>query len=86
MKFLPDFFQQQADLEKFVALLRGLVRLKIHHAQFNVVRTEDLIQAKQTPELYGHLTVRVAGYTAYFTELAGDLQDEIIRRTTQGAG
>jgi pyruvate-formate lyase len=29
--------------------------------------------------------VRVAGYTAYFTELAGDLQDEIIRRTTQGA-
>ena len=37
MKFLPEFFQRQADLEKFVALLRGLVRLKIHHAQFNVV-------------------------------------------------
>ncbi|MGE5419713.1 MAG: 4-hydroxyphenylacetate decarboxylase, partial [Chloroflexota bacterium] len=25
----------------------------------------------------------VAGYTAYFTELAPDLQDEIIKRTTQ---
>jgi len=85
MKFLPEFFQRQEDLEKFVALLRGWVRLKIHHAQFNVLRPEDLIRAKQTPELYRHLTVRVAGYTAYFTELAGDLQDEIIRRTTQGA-
>jgi len=85
MKFLPEFFQQQVGLEKFVALLRGLVRLKIHHAQFNVLRPEDLIRAQQTPELYRHLTVRVAGYTAYFTELAGDLQDEIIRRTTQGA-
>ena len=85
MKFLPEFFERPADLEKFVALLRGLVRLKIHHAQFNVLRPEDLIRAQQTPELYRHLTVRVAGYTAYFTELAGDLQDEIIRRTTQGA-
>jgi pyruvate-formate lyase len=26
----------------------------------------------------------VAGYTAYFTELAEDFQDEIIKRTTQG--
>jgi pyruvate-formate lyase len=26
----------------------------------------------------------VAGYTAYFTELAEDLQDEIIKRTTHG--
>ena len=31
---------------------------------------------------YRGLTVRVAGYTAYFTELARDLQDEIIARTT----
>jgi pyruvate-formate lyase len=26
--------------------------------------------------------VRVAGYTAYFTELAADLQEELIARTT----
>jgi formate C-acetyltransferase len=30
------------------------------------------------------LTVRVAGYTAYFTELADELQNEIIARTSYG--
>ncbi|MDD7114397.1 MAG: glycine radical domain-containing protein, partial [Lachnospiraceae bacterium] len=42
------------------------------------------IAAKKNPEQYRSLTVRVAGYTAYFTELAGDLQDEIIARTSYG--
>ena len=34
------------------------------------------------PENHQSLTIRVAGYTAYFVELAGKLQDEIIERTT----
>lgn len=49
--------------------------------QFNVVNREDLIAAQKQPELYKSLTIRVAGYTAYFTELAPDLQREIIERT-----
>ena len=56
--------------------------LEIPHIQFNVVRKEDLIAAKKDPERYRNLTVRVAGYTAYFVELAGELQDEIIARTS----
>ena len=60
------------------------VDLRINHVQFNVVRREDLLKAKQRPEEYRGLTVRVAGYTAYFTELASDLQDEIIERTSYG--
>ena len=46
------------------------------------MRREDLLKAKKNPEQYSSLTVRVAGYTAYFTELAGELQNEIIARTT----
>jgi formate C-acetyltransferase len=38
--------------------------------------------AMEHPEHYRNLTVRVAGYTAYFTELAPDLQNEIIARTS----
>ena len=86
MKFLPSFFETRQDRRTFAALLRGLVRLGIHHAQFNVVRTEDLLAAQKDPEAFRHLTVRVAGYTAYFVELAGDLQDEIIARTSFGTG
>ena len=55
--------------------------LEIPHIQFNVVRREDLLDAQKHPDQYRSLTVRVAGYTAYFTELAGELQNEIIART-----
>jgi len=84
MKFLPDVFRTEEGIKKFSSLLMTFVDLKINHVQFNVVRREDLIKAKQTPEKYRGLTVRVAGYTAYFTELASDLQDEIIERTSYG--
>ena len=65
-------------------MLRTFVDLKINHVQFNVVRKEDLIAAKNNPEAYKGLIVRVAGYSAYFTELTDDLQDEIIARTIYG--
>jgi formate C-acetyltransferase len=84
LKFLPEFFTGPENVEKFGLFLRSFVELEIPHIQFNVIRREDLLAAKQNPEQYRSLTVRVAGYTAYFTELAGTLQDEIIARTTYG--
>jgi formate C-acetyltransferase len=85
MKFLPEFFTGQENIEKFGLFLRAFVDLEIPHIQFNVVRREDLVNAQKNPEQYQSLTVRVAGYTAYFTELAGKLQDEIIARTAYGS-
>ena len=84
MKFLPEFFDTQEGIDNFCALLETLVELKINHCQINVVRREDLIAAKKTPEQFSGLTIRVAGYTAFFVELADDLQDEIIARTAFG--
>ncbi len=81
MKFLPSLFQTREGVKKFVGLIRAFCALKISHVQFNVVNKEDLIAAQKNPELYRSLTIRVAGYTAYFTELAPDLQEEIISRT-----
>ena len=82
MKFLPQFFKTQTGIVKFTQLLRAVCRLGISHIQFNVLNEADLKDAQVHPENYRGLTVRVAGYTAYFTELARDLQDEIIARTT----
>ena len=84
MKFQPEFFNTLQGIKRFSAMLRTFVDLKINHVQFNVLKREDLIAAKKNPEAYRNLIVRVAGYSAYFTELAGDLQDEIIARTTYG--
>ena len=85
MKFLPQFFATQAGIEKFTAFLRAWCRLGISHIQFNVLNEADLRAAQKEPEKYRSLTVRVAGYTAYFTELAPDLQEEIIARTSYAA-
>ncbi len=85
MKFLPSFFTTKNDIRKFSFFLKGLIKLKISHVQFNVVNKEELLKAQKEPEKYRNLTIRVAGYTAYFTELAEDLQNEIIERTEHGA-
>lgn len=82
MKFLPDFFKTEAGITKFCNFLRAFVDLEVPHIQFNVVSKENLLDAQEHPDQYRSLTVRVAGYTAYFTELAGDLQNEIIARTS----
>ena len=82
MKFLPSFFDTEQGVDKFALFLRTLVDLEIPHIQFNVVRREDLLDAQRNPEKYQSLTVRVAGYTAYFVELARELQNEIIARTS----
>lgn len=84
MKFLPSLFNNITDREKFSSLLRSFICLPVNHVQFNVVTAQELINAKKDPESYRGLTIRVAGYTAFFTELTGDLQDEIIKRTTHG--
>lgn len=84
MKFLPSFFNNEHDRKKFSSFLKTFISLPVHHVQFNVVTNEELTKAKADPESYRGLTVRVAGYTAYFTELSEDLQNEIISRTTYG--
>jgi formate C-acetyltransferase len=84
MKFLPSFFTTEEVRSKFSAFLRSFVRLPIHHIQYNVISKEDLVKAKLNPEMYKGLIVRVAGYTAYFTELSPEIQDEIIQRTEYG--
>ena len=40
-----------------------------------------LLEAKKHPDQYRDLVVRVAGYSAFFTALSPDAQDDIIART-----
>ena len=55
----------------------------IFHVQFNVVDPKVLLDAQEHPEDHSDLLIRVAGYTAYFTELGPETQGDIISRTTQ---
>jgi len=40
-----------------------------------------LREAQKDPEAYGGLIVKVGGYSAYFTELGREIQEEVISRT-----
>ncbi len=84
LKFLPSFFEQDNALDWFTAFLRAFVELGVCHMQFNVISGDTLRAAQAHPEEYRGLVVRVAGYSAYFVELAREVQDEIIRRTEHG--
>ena len=46
-----------------------------------LVNKETLIKAQKEPEKYKGLIVRVAGYSAYFTDLSKGVQDDVIGRT-----
>ena len=49
--------------------------------QFNVTDNCAFWDAREHPEKYPELLVRVSGYTAYFRDLNPQMQDEIIERT-----
>ena len=51
--------------------------------QYNVVSRETLLDAQKHPENYRDLIVRVAGYSAFFTVLSPQTQNDIIARTEQ---
>ena len=75
--------QNDDNFEKTVDLLLTYFQNGGVHFQLTYVSKEDLICARQTPDDYKHLRVRVSGFSDYFVRLTTPLQDEIIARTEQ---
>lgn len=83
MKFHPTMLKTDEDLGKLAGLIRIYLTHGGKHIQFNVVDKEDMLDAQIHPEEHKELTVRVAGYSAYFTRLPESIQNEVIDRTSQ---
>ncbi len=82
MKFSPFVIQDETGRKKFSSLIRTFLGdLKGMHVQFNIIDSSILREAKENPEKYPDLMVRVAGYSALFTALDPKVQDDIIERT-----
>lgn len=81
IKFSPACVAGEEGTEKLVSFIKTWCDLKLWHIQFNVINRETLLAAKKDPEKYSGLIVRIAGYSAYFTDLSPDLQDDLIART-----
>ena len=82
-KFLPSALAGDEGLMRFASVVRSYFDHKGMHVQFNVIDKETLLAAQAHPEQYKDLVVRVAGYSAQFTVLAKEVQDDIISRTEQ---
>lgn len=81
-KLSPSAVVTQSDKLKLSMLIRTFFNHhKGWHVQYNIVSRDTLLAAKETPEKYRDLVVRVAGYSAFFTALSPQAQDDIIART-----
>lgn len=70
------------NFEKTVDMLLTYFKNGGVHFQLTYVSGEELIKAKEAPDDYKHLRVRVSGFSDYFVKLNEALQDNIIERTT----
>lgn len=82
MKFHPSALKTEEDIKKLRSVIKVYFRNGGKQVQFNVCDVETLKDAQVRPEKHADLAVRVAGYSAYFTQITRRMQDEIIRRTT----
>ncbi|MFX0069950.1 MAG: pyruvate formate lyase family protein [Candidatus Hermodarchaeota archaeon] len=67
--------------KKWISLIKTYFQLGGEQLQPTVVSTKVLKAAQEDPENYRNIIVKVGGYSAYFTDLGKEIQDEIISRT-----
>ena len=66
--------------QNLVSLMKGYFKNGGFQVQFNMVDSKTLAAARDNPEKYRDLIVRVSGYSAIFVNLSDIAQEEIIRR------
>ncbi|MBP3369975.1 MAG: pyruvate formate-lyase [Clostridia bacterium] len=67
-------------IKKTAALVKAFIDLGGHQLQLNSINRERLLDAREHPEKYPNLIVRVWGWSGYWNDLRTEYQDHIIRR------
>ncbi len=80
-KFSRSMFAQPGKIVLFEKLVESYFRMGGMQVQFNIHDKQTLLDARDNPDNYRDLLVRVSGYSAYFCDLSRQMQDEIIDRT-----
>ena len=78
-----SLIKNNENFEKTVDMLENYFKCGGVHFQLTYVSKKELIAAKECPENYKNLRVRVTGFSDYFVKLNEAIQDDIINRTTK---
>jgi pyruvate-formate lyase len=79
-KFSASILRSGESIDKLVAYTNAFMSNGGSHIQYNMVDTNELRDAKIHPENHRDLIVRIGGFSAYFTQLSSDIQDDVINR------
>lgn len=74
----PDFINQ--NWQQFVDFLMLSIMKGFFQLQMNVVSSEILKEAKENPDKFPNLIVRVWGFSSYFKDLPEEYKDVLIKR------
>ncbi len=75
---VPPSYRNNKD--KLISILKNACSNGVVEIQLNVLDKATLIDAKENPEKYPDLIVRVWGFSAYFNDLPEEYKDNLIRR------
>jgi formate C-acetyltransferase len=83
LKFEPAHFTGEEGARRFAAFTHAFVDRRIQELQVNFTGNAVLEDARDNPDKYRNLVVRVSGFSAYFTQLSPEVQADVIRRRAQ---
>ena len=80
----PTFIN--SNFNKFKDFIALSIDIGFFEMQMNVISSEILIKAKDNPNLYKNLIVRVWGFSAYFNDLPEEYKNILIERALKNEG
>ncbi|MBQ8742076.1 MAG: pyruvate formate-lyase [Clostridia bacterium] len=81
MEIHDNVFRNDEGEKKVAQLVKLFVMRGGHQLQLNSLNKETLLDARENPDKYPNLIVRVWGWSGYFRELDTVYQDHVISRT-----
>jgi pyruvate-formate lyase len=81
IRFAAGALDREPDLAALAVLIRQYFARGGKHLQLNVADRAVLAAAREKPELYPDLMVRLGGSSSYFVQLSPELQVDIIARS-----